>query len=73
MEFRFLMSDKFKNKYSTESMRLQGWDYGSNGGYFITICTKNREHFFGEKMCPTFLMNLLLNPEVNLPVIKTQC
>jgi hypothetical protein len=23
------------------------WDYGSNGIYFITICTQNREHFFG--------------------------
>lgn len=42
------MSNKFQNKYRTDSMRLQGWDYGSNGGYFITICTKNREHFFGE-------------------------
>jgi putative transposase len=27
---------------------LQGYDYSSNGAYFITICTKNREHFFGE-------------------------
>ncbi|MGZ5303223.1 MAG: hypothetical protein ACXWDO_03860, partial [Bacteroidia bacterium] len=22
--------------------------YGSNSAYFITICTKEREHFFGE-------------------------
>ena len=22
--------------------RLKGWDYGQNGAYFITICTKNR-------------------------------
>ncbi|MDD4850429.1 MAG: hypothetical protein PHO10_06980 [Gemmiger sp.] len=29
-------------------MRLQGYDYSQGGGYFITICTKNREHFFGE-------------------------
>ncbi|MCB0726375.1 MAG: transposase [Ignavibacteriae bacterium] len=41
------MSDKFKNKYRIESARLQSWDYGNNGAYFITICTKNREHFFG--------------------------
>jgi putative transposase len=26
---------------------LQTWDYGSNGMYFITICTKDRECFFG--------------------------
>ena len=39
--------DKFKNKYRIPSARLQTWDYGSNGSYFITICTKNRQHFFG--------------------------
>ena len=41
-------SEKFKNKYRISSARLQSWDYGNNGSYFITICTKNREHFFGE-------------------------
>lgn len=40
--------DKFKNKYRIPSARLKNWDYGSNGAYFITICTQNREHFFGE-------------------------
>jgi putative transposase len=39
---------KFKNKYRIPSARLQNWDYGSNGAYFITICTQNREHFFGK-------------------------
>jgi len=38
---------KYKNKYRIESARLQSWDYGANGAYFITICTKNRAHFFG--------------------------
>ncbi len=42
------MSDKFKGKYRNESTRLQNWDYSSNAAYFITICTKDREHFFGE-------------------------
>lgn len=28
--------------------RLQGYDYARNGAYFITIVTKNREHFLGE-------------------------
>ncbi|MEZ4890791.1 MAG: hypothetical protein R2779_09675 [Crocinitomicaceae bacterium] len=37
--------DKFKNKYRIPSARLQNWDYGSNGAYFITICTQNGEHF----------------------------
>ena len=41
------MQDKFQNKYRIPSARLQNWDYSSNGAYFITICTQNREHFFG--------------------------
>jgi len=40
--------DKFNNKYRIPSARLQSWDYGSNGAYFITICTKHRQHLFGE-------------------------
>ena len=42
------MSSKFNNKYRIESARLRNWDYGWNGAYFITICTQNRKHFFGE-------------------------
>ncbi len=40
--------EKFKGKYRIASARLQSWDYGSNGMYFITICTGDRRHFFGE-------------------------
>jgi len=42
------MEGKFQNKYRISSSRLKNWDYGKNGAYFITICTRNREHFFGE-------------------------
>ncbi len=28
--------------------RLKGYNYSRAGCYFITICTKNREHFFGK-------------------------
>jgi len=38
----------FNNKYRIESARLKTWDYGSDAPYFITICTKGKEHFFGE-------------------------
>ena len=38
---------KYKNKYRIESSRLKYWDYSSRGIYFITICTKNKQHFFG--------------------------
>lgn len=39
---------KFRNKYRIESSRLQKWDYGWDAAYFITICTKNRIHYFGK-------------------------
>ncbi|MCX6316774.1 MAG: transposase, partial [Bacteroidetes bacterium] len=39
---------KFQNRYRIPSARLATWDYGCPGSYFITICTKNREHFFGD-------------------------
>ena len=42
------MSEKYKGKYRSESVRLKNWDYGNNAAYFITICTKDRKHFFGE-------------------------
>ena len=42
------MSEKFKNKYTIKSARLEGHDYSQNGMYFVTICTKNREEFFGK-------------------------
>jgi len=42
------MSEKFKAKYRNESTRFQNWDYGSDAAYFITTCTYDRKHFFGE-------------------------
>ena len=37
-----------QNKYRIPSARLANWDYGSNGFYFVTICTLNRFPYFGE-------------------------
>ena len=37
----------YKNKYRVEPARLYGYDYSSPGLYFVTICTKNRVHYFG--------------------------
>jgi len=42
------MADKYQNKYRIQSARLPSWNYSSNAAYFITICTVNREHYFGE-------------------------
>ena len=30
------------------SIRLKGYDYSSQGAYFITLCCENRQHRFGE-------------------------
>lgn len=38
---------RFAGKYRIPSARLAKYDYGSNGLYFITICTQNREPYFG--------------------------
>ncbi len=48
----------FQNKYRVESNRLRGYDYSSIGAYFITICTIDRGHFFGE----VFDGEMVLNP-----------
>jgi hypothetical protein len=39
---------KFKNKYRGQTTRLQFWDYGAAAIYLIGLCTKDRNHFFGE-------------------------
>jgi putative transposase len=55
------MTDLFKNKYRISSARLQTWNYADNGMYFITICTKDRECFFGnivETRCAASLTDM---------------
>ena len=45
-------------------MRLKDWDYSQNGFYFVTICTKNHQMFFGDiiksgtECCPIYKMKL---------------
>jgi REP element-mobilizing transposase RayT len=50
-----LVKDKLNHKAmrgrklpNRKSIRLKGWDYRNPGLYFITICTQNRAHHFGE-------------------------
>ena len=40
--------EKYKNKYRIASSRASWWNYSWNAAYFITICTQNRVHYFGE-------------------------
>jgi REP element-mobilizing transposase RayT len=35
------------DRHHRRSIRLRGYDYSQNGGYFITICTQNRTCLFG--------------------------
>ena len=42
-----MLDEGFQNHYRIPSARAKWHDY--NGGmYFVTVCTQNREHYFGE-------------------------
>lgn len=43
-----MTSKYYQNKYKIASNRLNGYDYSSEGAYFVTICTENKEHRLGE-------------------------
>jgi putative transposase len=38
----------YQNKYRVKSARLLAWDYRSPGWYFVTICTQDHRHIFGD-------------------------
>ncbi|MCJ7458227.1 MAG: hypothetical protein MUP17_04470 [candidate division Zixibacteria bacterium] len=38
----------YKNQYRIESTRLKEWVYSRYGYYFVTICTKDKQYFFGD-------------------------
>lgn len=43
-----MVSQKFKNRYRSASHRKPGWDYSSDGFYYITLVTQNRVCNLGE-------------------------
>ncbi len=45
------MSKKYWYRFRVDSIRLPSWDYGSDAAYFVTICTKDRKHYFGQITC----------------------
>jgi len=69
------MTDKFNNKYRIASARLPHYDYASNGSYFITICTANHEHWFGDiingKMMLNDLGELARDEWIKTPILRT--
>lgn len=59
---------KMNNRHS---IRLKNYDYSSNGAYFVTICTHEREYLFGDivngKMKTNNLGNLVVSIWESLP------
>lgn len=39
------------------SIRLKGYDYSRAGGYFVTVCTQNRECVFGKILNAEMILN----------------
>lgn len=37
-----------KKHHRVNSFRASWWNYAWGGAYFVTICTHNRQHYFGE-------------------------
>ena len=77
------MTKKYQNKYRIESARKKGYDYAQNGAYFITIVTKNREHFFGDIVDGEMILNEIgkivwdewlrtpsIRPDMNLEMVE---
>lgn len=47
----------FQNKYRIETTRLRGWDYSSDGYYFVTGCTYQRKFLFGDIVNGKMILN----------------
>jgi putative transposase len=47
MGLRVITMTLYKNQYRVESIRLPNRDYAANGWYFVTICTQQKIHYFG--------------------------
>jgi len=47
----------FKDKFKTNSNRLENWDYSSEAVYFITIATENRKCIFGSIVEDKMILN----------------
>lgn len=45
--------------HDRKSIRAKWYNYTSPWAYFVTICTKNRKHYFGEIQNHTMILNVL--------------
>lgn len=61
----------FQNKYRAETHRLAGYDYGYSGMYFVTMCTQDRAHYFGEivdgKFIPSKIGQIAIDYWTDIP------
>jgi REP-associated tyrosine transposase len=56
------MKSKFDSqKHHRRSIRLKGYDYSSEGGYYVTIVTWHRDCIFGEVVKPEFPSEAYVN------------
>ena len=51
------MNNYVNNVRNRKSIRLKNYDYSQAGLYFITICTQNRLHLFGEIIGDEMVLN----------------
>jgi putative transposase len=65
------MGKFYRSKYRIQSNRADWWDYSSQGCYFVTITTLDRNHFFGEIkngfMCQSELCQIAVNNWEEIP------
>lgn len=47
----------YQNKYRTETIRLNYWDYSKEWWYFVTINTKNHKCYFGDVINGQVILN----------------
>ncbi len=45
------------SRHHRRSIRLKGYDYSQAGAYFVTICVKDRECFFGDVVNQSMILN----------------
>jgi len=57
VEFGGNMNNRIDNVRNRKSLRLKYYDYSQAGLYFITICTQNRLHLFGEIVNDEMVLN----------------
>ncbi|GAB3782458.1 transposase [Spirosoma horti] len=68
-----MMENVYQNKYRINAARLAEYDYGSNGMYFVTICTLNKYPFFGNielnpaSLCPSAVGQIAIDCWSSIP------